>query len=136
VWKGKFKKVLGELDWIMASFCAGLVRFGLQFWLGLARKLVTIRKHCWAVFKWTCKPNPNIRDGSELKELLDELLELSDQVLRTLEASTEDLLEVSLMVGVILVNLEGTSNGPSPFRSDGIDGATSSLVFIQTMSES
>lgn len=45
VWacKGKFKKVLGELDQTMASFWAGLVRFGLQFGLGRTHKPVTIR---------------------------------------------------------------------------------------------
>jgi hypothetical protein len=34
VWKGNFKKVVGELDWVMASFWVGLVKFGLQFELG------------------------------------------------------------------------------------------------------
>jgi hypothetical protein len=41
--KGKFKKVLWELDRTMASFWAGLVRFALQFGLGCTHKPVTIR---------------------------------------------------------------------------------------------
>jgi hypothetical protein len=64
------------------------------------------------------------------------LLELSDQVPRTPGASTEDLLEVSLMVGVVPVNLEGTLNSSGPLRSDGVNGATALSVFIQTTSES
>jgi hypothetical protein len=36
-WKGKFEKVLGELDRTMASFWASLVRFGLQYGLGHAQ---------------------------------------------------------------------------------------------------
>jgi hypothetical protein len=136
-WKGKFKKFVGELDRIMASFWAGLVRFGPQFGLGWARKPVTIRKPCWAVSKRTCKPNPNITDGSDSDgSELKELSKLSDQVLRTPEASAEDLSKVFLMVGVVPVNLEGNFNGSGPLRFDGVDGATSSSVFIQTTPES
>jgi hypothetical protein len=42
----------------------------------------------------------------------------------------EDLPEVSLMVGVAPINLEGTSNGSGSLRYDGVDGATSLTVFI------
>lgn len=44
--------------------------------------------------------------------------------------SMEDLLEMSLMVGVAPVNLEGTLNGYGWLRFNGVDGATSSAVFI------
>jgi hypothetical protein len=100
------------------------------------RKPVTICKPCQTVSKRTCKPNPNFRDGSESKELTEESPVLSDQVSRISEMSMEDLLDVSLMVGVASVNLEGTSNGSGPLRSDGVDGSTSSAVFIQTTLES
>lgn len=42
----------------------------------------------------------------------------------------EDLPEVSPMVGVAPINLEGTSNGSGSLRYDGVDGATLSVVFI------
>jgi hypothetical protein len=111
-----------------------LAWFGLRFGLGHAGWPVTIRKPCRTVSKRTCMPNPNFRDGSEPKEL-SESPELSDQVLRTAKTVTEDLLEVSLMIGVAPVNLEETSNGSGPLRFDGVDGATSSAVFIQTTPE-
>jgi hypothetical protein len=100
------------------------------------RKPVTIRKPCRIFSKRTCKPNPNFRDGSKPKELLEESPELSDQVLRIPEMSMEHLLEVSPMVGVASVNLEGTSNGSGPLRSNGIVGSTSLAVFSQTRLES
>lgn len=48
-WKGKFKKFLGELDRIMASFWAGLVRFGPQFGLGWVGLGAQARYHSQAL---------------------------------------------------------------------------------------
>jgi hypothetical protein len=113
----------------------------LHFGLRRAHKPITILKPCRTISKRTCKPNSNFTngsdpDGSEPNELSEESPKLSDQVLRTPETSTKDLSKVSLMVRVALVNLEGTSNGSGPLRSDGVVGATSLTVFIKTPPES
>lgn len=81
--EGKFEKGLAELDRVMASFWAGLVRFGLQFGLGCVPNAAFWRAHkpnrkykptVQLAYKRPRKPNPNIRDRSDLDLVLPMML--------------------------------------------------------------